>query len=96
MIPKKATYGNPENTYSYTYSPVHYDYIFHRANNGNMMWTSFFDVRTILIFFYILLLLKFLQIPLFKTKKDANHEVSFSDHEAVTAKLFLKKPAPVN
>jgi len=78
LIPKKATYGNPENTYSYTYSPVHYDYIFHRANHGNMMWTSFFD------------------IPLFKTKKDDNQEVSFSDHEAATAKLFLKKPAPVN
>jgi len=78
LIPKKATYGNPENTYSYTYSPVHYDYIFHRANHGNMMWTSLFD------------------IPLFKTKKDANHEVSFSDHEAVTAKLFLKKPVTVN
>jgi len=76
LIPTKATYGNPENTYSYTYSPVHYDYIFHRANHGNMMWTSIFD------------------IPLFKTKKDANHEVSFSDHEAVTAKLFLKKPDP--
>ena len=45
LIPKKATYGNPENTYSYTYSPVHYDYIFHKANHGNMMWTSLFDVR---------------------------------------------------
>jgi len=76
LIPKKATYGNPENTYSYTYSPVHYDYIFHKANHGNMMWTSLFD------------------IPLFKTKKDASHEVSFSDHEAVTAKLFLKKLVP--
>jgi len=74
LIAKKATYGNPSNSYSYTYRPVHYDYIFHKANSNNTMWTHWFD------------------IPLFKTRKDSKQEVSFSDHEAVTAQLYLKKP----
>ena len=29
--PKKATYGNPRNTYSDKYDPVIYDYIWHKA-----------------------------------------------------------------
>ena len=49
LNPKKTTYGNPENTYSHNYYPVHYDNIFHRANHGNMMWTSVFDVRITVI-----------------------------------------------
>jgi len=73
LIPKRATYGNPANSYSFKYNPVHYDYIFHKANHNNTMWTRLFD------------------IPVFKTWKDDQHEVSFSDHEAVTAQLFLKK-----
>ena len=89
-----ATYGNPENTYSFTYSPLHYDYIFHRANHGNMMWTSFFDVRiTLIIIFLQCVDMKHFQVPLLRTKTDADHEVSLSDHEAVTAKLYLRKPA---
>jgi len=73
LIPTRATYGNPANSYSFKYGPVHYDYIFHKANHNNTMWTSLFD------------------IPVFKTRKDEQHEVSFSDHEAVTAQLYLKK-----
>jgi len=46
LIPQKATYGNPANTYSFKYHPVHYDFIFHKANHGNTMWTNFFDVGT--------------------------------------------------
>jgi len=73
LIPQKATYGNPSNTYSSQYNtPRHYDYIFHKANYHNNMWTHLFD------------------IPLFKT--EGLQEVSFSDHEAVSAQLFLKKP----
>ena len=44
LIPKEATYGNPKNSYSYTYGPVHYDFIFHKANGKNLMWTDLFSV----------------------------------------------------
>ena len=46
-----ATYANPRNTWSSKSGyleidspPVHYDYIFHKANYGNKMWTSSFEV----------------------------------------------------
>ena len=32
-----------------------------------------------------------LQVPIFKTEKDAEHRVSYSDHEAVTAHVYLYK-----
>ena len=32
-----------------------------------------------------------LQVPIFKTEKDGEHRVSYSDHEAVTAHLYLYK-----
>ena len=32
-----------------------------------------------------------LQVPIFKTEKDGDHRVSYSDHEAVTAHLYLYK-----
>merc|ERR1712112_460710 len=44
LCPKRATYGNPNNTYSYMYDPVLYDYIWHRGRGRNMIWTNFFDV----------------------------------------------------
>ena len=46
LIPKEATYGNPKNSYSSAQKPVHYDYIFHKANGDNKIWTNLFDVRT--------------------------------------------------
>ena len=33
----------------------------------------------------------FLQVPIFKTEKDGEHRVSYSDHEAVTAHVYLYK-----
>lgn len=78
LIPKEATYGNPKNSYSYQYSPVHYDYIFHKANDKNSIWTNLFNV------------------PIFKFSKDKEHIVSYSDHEAVTAELYLLKPEDKN
>ena len=33
----------------------------------------------------------FLQVPIFTTEKDGEHRVSYSDHEAVTAHLYLYK-----
>ena len=44
LVATEATYGNPQNSYSANYAPVHYDYIFHRANNNNTMWTDWFNV----------------------------------------------------
>jgi len=85
LIPSKATYANPKNTYSYMYQPVLYDYIWHKANGRNMIWTNFF------------------QVPFLKTWKlfsenstevvnsTKETEISFSDHEAVTSRLFLWK-----
>lgn len=73
LVKDKATYGNPLNSYSSVYKPVHYDYIFHKANHGHKIWTNFFD------------------IPIFKTPKSEDEEISFSDHEAVTAHLYLWK-----
>ena len=48
LTPKKATYGNPLNTYSHIYKPVLYDYIFHRAKGKNVIITNLFKVSTFL------------------------------------------------
>jgi len=78
LTPQKATYANPDNTYSSQFSPVMYDFIFHRKNGENMIWANFFD------------------IPFLKGLRGDKSEdkFSFSDHEAVTAKLYLWKPQP--
>ena len=47
LVKDKATYGNPLNSYSAINTPVHYDYIFHKANYGHKIWTNFFDVRRV-------------------------------------------------
>lgn len=47
LVPSKATYGNPRNTYSSGYQPVLYDYIWHRGRGWNMIWTNVFDVSEI-------------------------------------------------
>ena len=46
LVPSKATYGNPGNTYSSQYQPVSYDYIWHRASGRNMIWTNLFQVTS--------------------------------------------------
>jgi len=73
LVPSRATYANPANTYSSQYNPVLYDYIFHKPKGKNMIWTNYFE------------------IPFLKAVKGNESEVSFSDHEAVTAKLHLWK-----
>ena len=30
LLPKFATYGNARNSFSYTYDPITYDYVFHK------------------------------------------------------------------
>merc|ERR1712215_124910 len=77
LTPSKATYGNPANTYSAQYTPVLYDYIFTKPGHNNTIWTNYFEVP----------FLKFLKNNLYNQS-----ETSFSDHEAVTAKLHLWKP----
>ena len=37
LVPARATYGNPRNTYSSMYTPVLYDYIWHRAKGGSLI-----------------------------------------------------------
>jgi len=81
LIPKRSTYANPENTYSAKiYDPVLYDYIFHKAKGNNTAWTNFFDVP-------------YLKFPKLLTgdAHGKSKQMSFSDHEAVTANLLLWK-----
>lgn len=83
LNPKRATYGNAENTYSNNYDPVLYDYIFHKATGNNLMLTNFFEVP-------------FLKTILGSTGNDSIDEssgtkISLSDHEAVTSHLLLWK-----
>jgi len=83
LCPKRATYGNPKNTYSYMYDPVLYDYIWHKSKRSNMIWTNFFDVP-------FLTALKY-SSDSNSSENGTSVEVSFSDHEAVTSSLFLWK-----
>jgi len=76
LVPGKATYGNPKNSYSNESTPVLYDYIFHKPKEKNLMWTNFF------------------QVPILKSLVrgiSSEIESSFSDHEAVTAHLYMIK-----
>jgi len=82
LVPKRSTYGNPENTYSgQIYAPVLYDYIWHKAKGNNTAWTNLFDVPY----------LKFLLNQEGANVEEAVNKRSFSDHEAVTAHLLLLK-----
>ena len=76
LSPQKATYGNPANAYSNMYEPVLYDYIWHKTNGKNLIWTNYFNVP-------------FLKME--KKQMNVSSEISFSDHEAVTSNLLLWK-----
>jgi len=83
LIPKKASYANPQNTYSHMYKPVLYDYIFHRAKGHNIIITNFFNIP---------FLKTMIPLGMNETNEAQSHkEVSLSDHEAVTANLLLWK-----
>jgi len=82
LCPRRATYGNPANTYSHMYDPVLYDYIWHKSTGSNAIWTNFFDVP----------FLKTLKTWTNSTSKERKTKmVSLSDHEAVTSSLLLWK-----
>jgi endonuclease/exonuclease/phosphatase family metal-dependent hydrolase len=103
LIPDKATYGNPRNKYSNMYSPVLYDYIWHRSNTGNLVLTNLFDVP------WLTTRKSFTSTE----KQDGGEEgkprekrsveeatsseeiINFSDHEAVVASLMLFKKKPI-
>jgi len=82
LTPKKASYANPSNTYSHIYKPVLYDYIFHRAKGKNIIITNFFKIP---------FLKTWISLGQNSTDKVTEKEVSLSDHEAVTAELWLWK-----
>ena len=45
LHPKFATYANTRNNFSNMYTPITYDYIFHRTNsNLTTSWTNWFDL----------------------------------------------------
>merc|ERR1719402_181101 len=88
----RATYGNPNNTYSNNYDPVFYDYIFHKANGRNMIWTDFFNVPLLKTFNPHSRLASTLNNASLQEKHITNlAEIDFSDHEAVTSHLLLWK-----
>jgi len=84
LKPRRATYANPENSYSCMNEPAVYDYVWHKGNKGNRIWTSYLDVP----------ILKTLK------NGEENEDpltISLSDHEAVIANLVLwkKRSQPV-
>jgi len=93
LIPTRATYGNPRNTYSNSYDPVLYDYIWHRSNKDNLVITNFFDVPW-------LTTLKNVREKRSEDGKEGESSssgtvINLSDHEAVTASLVLYKKKKV-
>jgi len=93
LIPTRATYGNPRNTYSNSYDPVLYDYIWHRSNKDNLVITNFFDVPW-------LTTLKNVREKRSLDGKEGETSssgtvINLSDHEAVTASLVLYKKKKV-
>jgi len=89
LVPKRATYGNPNNTYSAAYGPVLYDYILHRSHGANLVTVNYFDVP------FLKGIIK--NVVSSSSSNGENEvksepkEVSFSDHEAVSSKLLLHK-----
>ncbi|XP_023327042.1 uncharacterized protein LOC111700390 [Eurytemora carolleeae] len=105
LIPKRATYANPRNTYSGAngsiyppgnsskYPPVLYDYIWHKSSPGNLVLTNFFDIP--------FLTTDSIHFEPNRSKRDqsaaenlemaADAFLSLSDHEAVSASLILYK-----
>lgn len=89
LVPKKASYGNPRNSYSNMYAPVLYDYIWHRAQPGNLIVTNMFDLP-----FLTTVKTKLSQhedSSSSKTGSTSTTHVSLSDHEPVSASLYLFK-----
>jgi len=77
LLPKFATYGNARNSFSYTYDPITYDYVFHKSNNANTtIWVNWFG-------------LPLLQTRITQAQKETF--ITLSDHEPVISTINLKK-----
>jgi hypothetical protein len=78
LSPEVATYGNQKNTFSNKYTPIVYDYIFHKTNDPKTnVWTNWIDIA-------------FLKMKLV-VDKIAEKTISLSDHEAVTSIIHVRK-----
>lgn len=75
LNPQYATYGNKKNTFSNTFLPIIYDYIFYHARDESAVnvWTNLYEM------------------PFFKFFLQKDHAISFSDHEAVEATVYMQK-----
>ena len=89
-----STYGNPRNTFSYTYSPIIYDYVFHRTvHPRTVCWTNWFELP---LFTTNLLGGGLLRSPA-NMSSAANLTlgqsltISLSDHEPVISTLYVRK-----
>eukprot|EP00088_Acartia_fossae_P053948 TRINITY_DN6163_c1_g1_i5.p1 TRINITY_DN6163_c1_g1~~TRINITY_DN6163_c1_g1_i5.p1 ORF type:complete len:383 (+),score=56.24 TRINITY_DN6163_c1_g1_i5:67-1215(+) len=103
LIPDRATYGNPRNTYSYTYDPVLYDYIWHRSNDNNLVLTNLFDIPWLRthkdggLHHTDEKDRENSSAEKIREKRSADAKmISLSDHEAVTASLVLYKKKKQN
>ena len=95
LQPRFSTYGNPRNTYSFEYSPIIYDYIFHRTvSKMTVCWTNWFELP--------LFTTKLLGEMLHETANYSSELssadnigksliVSLSDHEPVISTLYIRK-----
>jgi len=90
LVPKKASYGNPRNSYSNMYAPVLYDYIWHRTKPGNLIVTNMFDLPFLTTTKTMLTQHEDSSVSK-KSGATSKKQVSLSDHEAVSASLYLFK-----
>ena len=102
LHPKFATYANIRNTFSYMYTPVVYDYIFHRSNSKHTLcWTNWFDSP---LFTTRILLSEHANISKVVETNDTSPAltadlemegkeivISLSDHEPVISTIYIKK-----
>ena len=103
LNPGRATYGNPRNSYSSMYAPVLYDYIWHTARPGNLVVTNLFNLpyltATKTRLSHQEAAEEIMTMPLNSATKalgvgksaESYETVSLSDHEAVSANLYLLK-----
>jgi len=106
LHPRFATYANTRNTFSNMYTPVIYDYIFHRTNSElTTSWTNWFELplftTRILGRMHNLNVSKFIEDNdtsidpdfEFEFSEDDDEEIviSLSDHEPVISTIYIKK-----
>ena len=102
LHPKFATYANTRNTFSNMYTPIIYDYIFHRSNSKlTTSWTNWFDLplftTRILGSEHNVNVSKYVEdnetspVESNIELKDQEIVISLSDHEPVISTIYIKK-----